>query len=89
MANANKSIGPKESTAATPRTPKSIDKLTKQELIDMLQGRITYPLTPAQLYRCGASIIAKWCDDVVAGRYASPRSVVEKLEVLEKIYHQR
>ena len=91
MANMDKSIGPKNSTAATSRTngTKSFEQLTKKQLIELLEGNITQPLTPEGLYRCAVSIVAKWCNEVIADRYASMFDVTNGLESLEKLYKNR
>lgn len=67
-------------------TQTSFDKLTKQQLIYLLQGNIKKPITPDELYRAAVSIVAKWCDDVIADRYASMFDLKNRLEALEKIY---
>lgn len=86
-----KSIGPKNSTAATSRTncTKSLEQLTKKQLIELLEGNITQPLTPEGLYRCAVSVLGKWCDDVVKGSYASMYELTTKLEALQSFYRQR
>jgi hypothetical protein len=91
MANMDKSIGPKNSTAATSRTngTKSFEQLTKKQLIELLEGNITQPLTPEGLYRCAVSALGKWCDDVIKGSYASMYELTTKLEALQSIYRQR
>lgn len=91
MANANKSIDPKHSTVATPRTngTKSFEQLTKAQLIELLKGNITKPLTPEGLYRCAVSVLGKWCDDVIKGNYASMYELTTKLDALKDIYNQR
>ena len=73
MPKNTESIGPKNSTAATSRTngTKSFEQLTKKQLIELLEGNITQPLTPEGLYRCAVSALGKWCDDVIKGSYAS------------------
>ena len=52
-------------------------------------GNITQPITPADLYRCAVSIVAKWCNEVIADRYASMFDVTNGLESLEKLYKNR
>lgn len=64
----------------------AFDKLTKAQLIYLLQGNIKHPITPDELYRAAVSIVAKWCDDVIADRYASMFDVTSRLGSLEKIY---
>ena len=67
----------------------AFDKLTKRQLVEILNGHITQPLTPAELYRCAVSIVAKWCNEVIADRYASMFDVTNGLESLEKLYKNR
>ena len=91
MANMDNRIGPQTSTAATSRTngTKSFEQLTKKQLIELLEGNITQPLTPEGLYRCAVSALGKWCDDVIKGSYASMYELTTKLEALQSIYRQR
>lgn len=91
MARTDKSIDPKHSTVATPRTKstKSFEQLTKKQLIELLEGNITKPLTPEGLYRCAVSMLGKWCDDVIKGNYASMYELTTKLDALKDIYNQR
>lgn len=91
MPKNTESIGPKHSTAATSRTngTKSFEQLTKKQLIELLEGNITQPLTPEGLYRCAVSALGKWCDDVIKGSYASMYELTTKLEALQSIYRQR
>lgn len=91
MARTDKSIDPKHSTVATPRTKstKSFEQLTKKQLIELLEGNITQPLTPEGFYRCAVSVVGKWCDDVTAGRFASMFDVTQGLQAIEKIYKNR
>lgn len=70
-------------------TTSAFDKLTKAELIELISGDIKAPITPAELYRCAVSIVAKWCDNVLTGRYSSVESVSSKLDCLERIYKNR
>lgn len=67
----------------------SFDKLTKQQLIALLQGNIKQPITPDELYRCAVSIVARWCDDIIKCGYSSMYDVTSKLEVLKDIYRNR
>ena len=67
----------------------AFDKLTKRQLVEILNGHITQPLTPAELYRCAVSIVAKRCNEVIADRYASMFDVTNGLESLEKLYKNR
>ena len=67
----------------------AFDKLTKRQLVEILNGHITQPLTPAELYRCAVSIVAKWCNEVIADRYASMFDVTNGLESLENLYKNR
>lgn len=67
----------------------AFDKLTKRQLVEILNGHITQPLTPTELYRCAVSIVAKWCNEVIADRYASMFDVTNGLESLEKLYKNR
>lgn len=63
-------------------------KLTKAQLIELLQGDIKNPITPEDLYRAAVSIVAKWCHDVVSGGYASVYSVKTQLNALQNIYRR-
>ena len=76
-------------TTVPSTTQTSFDKLTKQQLIYLLQGNIKQPITPDELYRAAVSIVAKWCDDVIADRDASMFDLKNRLEALEKIYKNR
>lgn len=58
---------PVADVSSTKRT--NLDKLSKSQLIELLQGDIKAPITPAELYRAAVSIVAKWCNDVVSGGY--------------------
>lgn len=69
--------------------PTSFDKLSKSQLIELLKGNITKPLTPEGLYRCAVSVLGKWCDDVIKGDYASMYELTTKLDALKDIYNQR
>lgn len=66
----------------------AFDRLTKAQLIELLQGDITQPLTPEELYRAAASIVARWCNDVVSGGYASMYDVQTQLDALQNIYRK-
>ncbi len=85
-----KSIDPKYSTVATPRTngTKSFEQLTKKQLIELLEGNITNPLTPDGFYRCAVSVLGKWCDDVIKGNYASMYNLQTQLDALQNIYRR-
>lgn len=91
MARTDKSTSANNSTAATLRTngTKSFEQLTKKQLIELLEGNITKPLTPEGLYRCAVSVLGKWCDDVIKGNYASMYELTTKLDALKDIYNQR
>lgn len=67
----------------------AFDKLTKAELIELTSGDIKAPITPAELYRCAASIVFRWCDNVITGGFASVHSVKDQLSSLEKLYKNR
>lgn len=54
---------PNADVPSTKRT--NLDKLSKSQLIELLSGNIAQPITPEELYRAAASIVAKWCDDVI------------------------
>lgn len=72
-----------------PTKQATFDKLTKSQLIELLNGRVSKPLTPDGLYRCAVSVLGKWCDDVIKGGYASMYDLTTKLEALQNIYRQR
>lgn len=86
-----KSGGLNNSRVTTPAqtSAKSFEQLTKKQLIELLEGNITQPLTPEGLYRCAVSALGKWCDDVIKGSYASMYELTTKLEALQSIYRQR
>lgn len=86
-----KSGGLNNSRVTTPAqtSAKSFKQLTKKQLLELLMGNITQPITPADLYRCAVSIVAKWCNEVIADRYASMFDVTNGLESLEKLYKNR
>ncbi len=67
----------------------SFEKLTKQQLIELLQGNIKQPITPDELYRSAVSIVARWCNDVIKDNYASMYDLTSKLEALKDIYRNR
>ena len=66
----------------------AFDRLTKAQLIELLQGDIKNPITPDELYRAAASIVAKWCNDVVSGGYASMYNLQTQLDALQNIYRK-
>lgn len=76
-------------TAKNSNGSTQFNKLTKAQLIELLNGRITRPLTPGGLYRCAVSVLGKWCNDVVSGGYASMYDLTSKLEALQNIYRQQ
>lgn len=78
---------PNADVPSTKRT--NLDKLSKSQLIELLSGNIAQPITPEELYRAAASIVAKWCDDVIKGNYASMYELTTKLDALKDIYNQR
>ncbi len=82
-----KAQGAKTTVSSTKRT--NLDKLSKSQLIELLSGNIAQPITPEELYRAAASIVAKWCDDVIKGNYASMYELTTKLDALKDIYNQR
>ena len=55
---------------------------------ELLSGNIKNPITPEELYRAAASIVARWCNDVVSGGYASMYDVTSKLDALLNIYRK-
>lgn len=85
MRNPSESNGTKYSTSATP----AFDKLTKAELIQLLYGNITQPITPGEFYRAAVSIVARWCNDVISGNYASMYNVTSKLDAIKDIYRNQ
>ena len=78
---------PNADVPSTKRT--NLDKLSKSQLIELLSGNIAQPITPEELYRAAASIVAKWCNDVIKGNYASMYELTTKLDALKDIYNQR
>ena len=72
-----------------PTKQASFERLTKAQIIELLRGNIHRPLTPEGLYRCAASIVGKWCEDVIGGEEASLQELTQKLETLEDIYRHR
>ena len=77
---------PNADVPSTKRT--NLDKLSKSQLIELLSGNIAQPITPEELYRAAASIVAKWCNDVGSGGYASMYDVTSKLDALQNIYRR-
>lgn len=77
---------PNADVSSTKRT--NLDKLSKSQLIELLSGNIAQPITPEELYRAAASIVARWCNDVVSGGYASMYDVTSKLDALQNIYRK-
>lgn len=45
-------------------------------------------ITPEEFYRAAASIVARWCNDVVSGGYASMYNVQTQLDALQNIYRK-
>ncbi|WP_290101283.1 hypothetical protein [Duncaniella muris] len=78
--------GVKATVSSTKRT--NLDKLSKSQLIELLSGNIKNPITPEELYRAAVSIVAKWCNDVVSGSYASMYNVQTQLDALQNIYRK-
>lgn len=74
--------------ASAQKRATNLSQLTKSQLIELLQGDIKNPITPEEFYRAAASIVAKWCNDVVSGGYASMYDVTSKLDALQNIYRQ-
>lgn len=84
------SLTPNNSKGAASRAngTTSFDKLTKAQLIELLSGNITQPLTPDGFYRCAVSVLGKWCDDVIKGNYASMYNLQTQLDALQNIYRR-
>lgn len=60
------------------------ESLTKAQLVSLFNSSITRPLTRQGLFLCAYSIVSKWCENVIADRYASMYDLTRKLEVLTK-----
>ena len=71
------------------RTTSPYSRLTKADLIGILHGTTSNPLSVAHFYRCAASIVFRWCDNVITGGFASVHSVKDQLSSLEKLYKNR
>lgn len=65
------------------------DRLTKAQMVELLNHNISKPLTPEQFQRCAASALYRWCASVIAGQFASMIELTDRLGVLEKIYRNR
>lgn len=89
MPNLSESSRPAKNSSGATSVPYPYSHLTKAELIELLSGDIKAPITPAELYRCAVSIVAKWCNEVIADHYASMFDVTNGLESLEKLYKNR
>ena len=81
-----KAQGAQTTVSSTKRT--NLEKLSKSQLIELLSGNIKNPITPEELYRAAVSIVAKWCNDVVSGGYASMYDVQTQLDALQNIYRR-
>lgn len=65
-------------------------RLTKAELIQILEGRHTdQPLTYDEFYRCSLAIVARWCHGVANNRFADVEAVKSQLNALQSIYKLR
>lgn len=76
-----KSIDLKNSKVVT-----SFGKLTKAQLIEIIKGRVSNPLTSEDLQRCAALLISNWCETVISGQFASMHDLSTCLSSLEKVY---
>ena len=64
--------------------------LTKSEIVRLFHLEdIQEPLTPREFTRCAITVVSRWCDNVLTGRYSSVESVGSKLDCLERIYKNR
>lgn len=63
--------------------------LSKAELIEIINADITAPLSRRDLYRCAMSAVCLWCDDVVAGNYASMIKLNDRLQAISDIYQHK
>ena len=77
-------------SASTPAARKSVSvsaRLTRAELIQLLEGRPTdHPLTYDEFYRCAVAAVANWCRSVRNNLYASTDGVKSTLDSLRHIY---
>lgn len=64
----------------------SFGRLTKSQLINLLNGNISQPLTTEDLTNCALSVTLKWLNDVISGEFASMYELSTCLSSLEKVY---
>lgn len=76
----------KHSTGCAQTTPSVFGRLTKAELITLLEGRALRPLTDAEFTRGAVSLVLAWCGRAVRGEYASLVDLTGDLQSLLKIY---
>ena len=70
--------------------PYPYSHLTKAEIVSLLSGNApAKTLTPREFTRCAISIVSRWCDAVLSGRFSSAFSVRHQLETLARIYKNR
>lgn len=88
MPKTNTSTSAKNSNAVTSGTlPYPYSHLTKAEIVSLFSGsEPATPLTPREFTRCAISIVSRWCDAVLSGRFSSAFSVHHQLETLARIY---
>jgi len=84
MANVDKSVQPVQGTGGAHTTP--FDKMSKSQLIEILNGRIMQPLTPEDLRRCAVSSVLIWCDDILHQEYNTLSTLTEKLYALAALF---
>lgn len=89
MPNLSESSRPAKNSSGATSVPYPYSHLTKADLIGILHGTISNPLSAAHFYRCAASIVFRWCDNVITGGFASVHSVKDQLSSLEKLYKNR
>ena len=71
-----------------PRNGRTSTSSPRANSSNFLSGNIKNPITPEELYRAAVSIVAKWCNDVVSGSYASMYNVQTQLDALQNIYRK-
>ena len=77
-------------TNSTRTAPALSARLTKAELVRILEGRHTdHPLTYDEFYRCSLAIVARWCHGVANNQFADVEAVKSQLGALQSIFKSR
>jgi len=72
------------------RSATPFSRLTKAQLLEILQGGVGSPLTLDDVYRCAMSIAVRFCRNrIVERRNVDPMMVAHDLSALVSIYLNR